>query len=249
MASMRIDRILANAGLGSRSEMKSCIRAGRVSLLGEKIFDPGLILNPDQAKELCLDGELILGDRFLYILLNKPDKYLTALEDQRLPTIAELLPPQWLNRSLAPVGRLDYHTTGWLLLTNDGQLSHRLTSPRSKIPKLYQITYSGEPLDDSHVQLFKEGLLLQEAGKKPLELAPALLEPLTPGTCQLTLTEGKTHQVKRMLAAVNRSVLTLHREAVGGLYLENNPPCGAWRRLNKEETNLLLEQTGLQTRD
>lgn len=242
---MRIDRILSNSGYGTRSQIKDLIRCGRVRFQGEIITDPSLSIREDQASLLSLDGEPAAASRYLYIALNKPAGYLTALEDSRLPTIAELIPQELLFKGLAPVGRLDYNTTGLLLLTNNGTLSHRLTSPKWHVEKTYLVTYSGNTLTQEICSLFAKGITLKEPGHEIVSLAPARLELCTGDTCRLTLTEGKTHQVKRMMACVDRSVESLHRESVGGISLAQGPQSGHYRNLSEREIDMLFAAAAL----
>ena len=242
---MRLDRILANSGYGTRSQIKDLIRAGRVRFQGEIVYDASLSIKDDQASLILLDGAPVVSLRYLYIALNKPRRYLTALEDSRLPTIADLIPGELIFKGLAPVGRLDFNTTGLLLLTNNGTLSHRLTSPKWHVDKTYLVTYSGEPLTQEVCRLFAEGMTLCEPDHESVRLAPARLEPAANDTCRLTLTEGKTHQVKRMIAAVGRSVTALHRESIGGITLENGPESGQYRNLTDHEIDLLFEAAEL----
>ncbi len=236
---MRADKILANSGYGTRSEVKELFRKGRVALHGEVIRDPGTSISDAEIHELCLDGQPVMACENLYFLLNKPDGYLTAMTDDRLPCVGDLLPPQWKNKKISPVGRLDFHTTGALLLTNDGELSHRLTSPKWHQEKVYLVTYSGEALTEKEVSLFASGMTLREAGHEPEKLKPATLSLLPNHQCRLTLTEGKTHQVKRMIAATGRSVELLHRERIGTLTLKNEQGIGEIVALSQEEVDTL----------
>lgn len=242
---MRIDRLLANSGYGTRSQIKDLIRAGRVRFREEIVCDSGLSIKEDQFSLVSLDGVPVTASRYLYIVLNKPSGYLTALEDSRLPTIADLIPQELLFKGLAPVGRLDYNTTGLLLLTNNGSLAHRLTSPKWHVEKTYLVTYSGDPLTEEICRLFAEGMTLNEPDHESEKLAPAKLVLSSSNTCRLTLTEGKTHQVKRMIAAVSRSVTALHRESTGGISLEDGPDPGLCKNLTDSEIDILFTATGL----
>jgi len=242
---MRIDRLLANSGYGTRTQIKELIRGGRVRFHGEIVTDPGLSIKEDQTAFVRLDSEPIISSRYLYIALYKPSGYLTALEDSRLPTIADLIPQELIFKGLAPVGRLDYHTTGLLILTNNGTLSHRLTSPKWHVEKTYLVTYSGEPLSDKECALFSAGMILKEPDHETVHLAPARLLLSDGNTCRLTLTEGKSHQVKRMIAAVSRSVITLHRESIGKIKLDENQAPGDYRNLTPQEIDILFAATGL----
>lgn len=207
---------------------------------GDIVSDSGLSIKEDQIPLVSLDGIPVASSRYLYIALHKPSGYLTALEDSRLPTIADLIPRELLYKGLTPVGRLDYNTTGLLLLTNNGTLSHRLTSPKWHVEKTYLVTYSGASLTEEIVRLFAEGMTLSEPDHESEKLAPAKLVLCSGNTCRLTLTEGKTHQVKRMIAAADRSVTALHRESTGGITLADGPDSGLYRNLTEREIDILF---------
>jgi len=242
---MRIDRLLANSGYGTRSQIKDMVRGGRVRFKGEIVSNAGLSIKDDQISLISLDSVPVAPSRYLYIALYKPSGYLTALEDSRLPTIADLIPQQLLYKGLAPVGRLDYNTTGLLLLTNNGTLAHRLTSPKWHVEKTYLVTYSGAPLTEEICRLFAEGMTLYEPDHESEKLAPAKLVLCSNNTCRLTLTEGKTHQVKRMIAAADRSVTALHRESTAGITLAQGPESGLYRNLTDSEIDILFAATEL----
>ncbi len=238
--------MLANSGYGTRSQVRDLIRSGRVFFHGEPVYDSALSINDDQSSFVVLDGSPIVSSRFLYIALNKPAGYLTALLDSRLPTIAEFITKEQLFKGLSPVGRLDFNTTGLLLLTNNGTLSHRLTSPKWHIDKTYRVTYTGEPLTEDICSLFESGMTLLEPNHEPVKLAGAKLILSSPDTCLLTLTEGKSHQVKRMIASVGRSVTALDRVSVGGITYKDGPEIGQTRSLTDDEIDLLFTKCGLE---
>jgi len=238
---MRIDKILANSGYGTRSQVKEFLRSGRVTLRGETILDPGFSVFDKDFTSICIDGTPITAGTHLYFCLNKPDGYVTAMSDDHLPCVGDLLPDHLKTKKLAPVGRLDYHTTGVLLITNDGDLSHKLTSPKWHKEKVYLVTYEGEPLTEKEVEHFSKGITLHEKGHEPEKLKPAKLLLVSPGQCRLILTEGKTHQVKRMLASCGRSVVALHRESIGSLTLHEGQAPGEMYALSAEEIAALLE--------
>lgn len=240
---MRLDKLLANSGYGTRSEVKDILRSGRVRLREEVLTDPAFQIAEEQARFLTLDGQPITSSRYLYYCLYKPDECLTAMSDDRLFCVGDLLPPSLRTKKISPVGRLDYHTTGVLLLTNDGELSHRLTSPKWHQKKVYLVTYSGDALTEKEVVLFAKGMTLTEAGHAPEKLKPAELILLSDQQCRLTLTEGKTHQVKRMLAATGRSVIALHRESMGSLTLHEGQKPGEMYALSSEEIEALIRPT------
>jgi len=209
--------MLANSGYGTRSEVRKMISRGLFCVNGTVVKDPSFAVNEN---DIVTAGDKEISSRSnLYYKLDKPDCYLTAMEDKRLPTVADLIPSNIRTKKISPVGRLDYHTTGLLILTNDGKLSHRLTSPRYDVPKTYLIGYSGDALGQEHVRMFSEGIVLEDTdGKIPLK--PASLRLIDDNTCELTITEGKTHQVRRMLAKFGRSVITLRRIRIGNITVD-----------------------------
>ena len=238
---MRLDKLLANSGYGTRSEVKEILRQGRVCIDGEVIRDPGFSVSEETTPDITLDGKSIRAGKYLYYCLNKPDGYLTAMTDDRLPCVGDLLPSNLKTKKISPVGRLDFHTTGVLLLTNDGELSHRLTSPKWHREKVYLVTYSGAELTEKEQALFESGMTLHEKDHAPDKLKPAKLEILPDHQCRLILTEGKTHQVKRMIAATGRSVELLHRESIGSLHLREGQMPGEMYALSEEEIERLKE--------
>lgn len=211
---MRLDKMLANSGYGTRSEVRKLIMRGLVRVNGDIVKDIGFNVSENDKTEI--GSTEVTAKTYLYYKLDKPDGYLTAMEDKRLPTVADLIPDNLKTKKLSPVGRLDYHTTGLLIITNDGELSHRLTSPKYEVEKTYLIEYEGEPLTDEHVRIFAEGFSLEDTGKK-IELRPSVLNVFENNKCELTITEGKTHQVRRMLAKFNRSVVALRRVRIGNI--------------------------------
>ncbi|MBO4928053.1 MAG: rRNA pseudouridine synthase [Clostridiales bacterium] len=238
---MRLDKVLANSGYGTRSEVKDYFRQGRVCLQGAIIRDPGFSVTEEQLQDLTLDGVPVLASEHLYFCLYKPDGYLTAMTDDRLPCVGDLLPTNLKTKKISPVGRLDYHTTGVLLLTNDGELSHRLTSPKWHCEKEYLVTYEGDPLTEKETVLFASGMTLREKDHAPEKLKPAKLELLSDHQCRLTLTEGKTHQVKRMLAQTGRPVIALHRESIGSLRLREDQKPGEMYALSSDDIDELKD--------
>lgn len=238
---MRLDKLLANSGKGTRSEVKKLIASGMVSVNGRIIKDAGYQIK--DSDEVAIGSSSVSGKDYLYYLLDKPDCVLTAMEDKRLKCVGDLIPAALKGRKLSPVGRLDYHTTGLLLITNDGELSHRVTSPRYKIEKVYKVTYSGESLGEEHIREAAEGIVLTDTDKK-IKLAPAGLELRDKNTCLITLTEGKTHEVRRIISHFGREVLELRRIKLGNLEINEAVP-GDLRELTKEEIEGLLSLTCL----
>ena len=178
---------------------------------------------------ITLDGEVLGGKRRIVAMLNKPAGFVTATEDRNDRTVMELLPPELRNQDLKPIGRLDKATEGLLLFTNDGDLLHRLISPKKEVPKIYYAQHEGQAVDED-VQAFAEGLTLRDG----LECLPAKLEPLGPGESLITVCEGKYHQVRRMMASRGMTVLYLERRQEGCLGL-GDLPRGAVRELSEAE--------------
>lgn len=238
---MRLDKTLANSGYGTRSEIKDLIRHGKVLVNGNVIKDAGYKVSENDVVTL-LGQEAKIKDK-LYFIFDKPDEVLTAMEDKRLPTVADFIPANLKNKKLSPVGRLDYHTSGLLIITNDGELSHRLTSPKYNVPKVYRVVYDGEPLTNAHVEEAQNGITLTDTDDI-IKLKPSKLDLISDNCCELTLYEGKTHEVRRIIAHWNRSVLELRRIKLGNLSLLDSKP-GDLRELTEEELSTLKEMTGL----
>ncbi|MBQ8305200.1 MAG: rRNA pseudouridine synthase [Blautia sp.] len=230
---VRLDRFLAGAGCGTRSEVKQAVKKGQVRVNGETAKAPDLKIDPDTDRILFMDEEVKKPEEFVYYLLNKPAGYLSATEDRHAPTVLDLMPG--VREGVFPVGRLDKDTEGFLLMTDDGMLAHRLLSPARHVEKTYYARLDGL-LDTEMVRRFEEGLDIGE--KKPT--LPALLEILPPGTeAHITLCEGKFHQVKRMFEAVGRKVLYLKRISMGGISLPEDLMAGEYRALTPEELGIL----------
>ena len=228
---MRLDKFLSAQGL-SRKQARAAIASGQVSVNGEVQGDPGFILDPISAQVL-FQGRALGYRRHMHLMLHKPAGLLTATTDARQKTVMDLLPEELKRRALGPVGRLDKDVTGLLLLTDDGQLAHRLISPKWTVEKVYLARVEGA-LDTADIQAFQAGIALSDFTARP-----ARLEILEPDLGRLTITEGKLHQVKRMFAARGKPVLRLHRESVGGVSLDPALECGKFRPLTAEEEGAL----------
>jgi 23S rRNA pseudouridine2605 synthase len=226
---MRLNAFLARAGVASRRHADDLIKAGRVTVNGE----PGQLNTVVGAHDRVeFDGQEVERQRLTYVLLHKPAGVVTTARDPRgRPTVVELVPAE---RRVVPVGRLDADTTGALLLTNDGQLAHRLAHPRYGVEKTYVAEVEGDP-DESTLQRLRDGIELEDG-----PTAPARARRLAPGRVELVLHEGRKHQVKRMLAAVGHPVTHLHRSAYAGLTLAGIEP-GTWRELTRPEVESLRE--------
>lgn len=236
----RLDKIISATGKKSRREVREMVRQGRVLVDGKPAPAADMKVDP-QTAVILLDGEPLGYEKFTYVMLHKPAGVLTATEDRRQETVLDLLPPELRRRALSPVGRLDKDTEGLLLLTNDGQLAHRLLSPKSHVDKVYYARVDGA-LEPGDIAAFAAGMTLGDG----LECLPAGLEILSPTETLVTLREGKFHQVKRMLAARGKPVLYLKRLSMGRLRLDPALAPGAWRMLTEEERsalNLSLSET------
>jgi 23S rRNA pseudouridine2605 synthase len=222
---VRLNAYLARAGVASRRGADELIKAGRVTVNGE----PGQLNTFVQSRDrVRVDGELVALQRLTYLLLNKPAGVVTTARDpQRRRTVVELVPPE---PRVVPVGRLDADTTGALLLTNDGQLAHRLAHPRYGVEKVYEAEVEGAPTDEALAAL-AGGVELDDG-----RTAPARVRRLTPDRIELAIHEGRNRQVRRMLEAVGHPVRALHRSAYAGLTLEGLEP-GAWRELEPSEVD------------
>ena len=235
----RLDKLLAGTGKWSRREVKALVRQGLVRVDGRLAASAEDKLDP-AAAVVTVAGETISLCRFTYVMLHKPAGVLTATEDRKQPTVLDLLPPELRRIGLAPVGRLDKDTEGLLLLTNDGELAHRLLSPKYHVEKRYFARVDGE-LSAADAEAFACGMTLGDG----LECLPAGLEVLPDRVCIVTLREGKFHQVKRMLAARGAPVLYLKRLSMGPLTLDDSLAAGAYRLLRAEEISALYRACGL----
>ena len=232
---IRLDKFLCDSGAGTRSQVKGLLKAGRVTVNGAAETDGSRKLDP-QTAEVVLDGEALGGRQRAVVMMNKPKDFVTATED-REPTVMDLLPEEMTHLDLKPVGRLDKATEGLLLFTNDGDLLHRLISPKKEVPKVYYARHEGTAGEED-VAAFAQGLTLRDGTK----CLPARLEPLGAGESRITLREGKYHQVRRMMASRGMTVTYLERVREGELTLENLGR-GKCRFLTEEEIDKLEKQS------
>ena len=228
----RLDKFLCDCGVGTRSQVKAILKSGRVTVDGKPEKDNSRKIDPD-TQTICLDGERLGGKRRVVLMLNKPQGFVTATEDKNDRTVMELLPPEYKHLDLKPVGRLDKATEGLLLFTNDGDLLHRLISPKKEVPKVYYAKHEGT-VGEEDVAAFAAGLTLRDG----LECLSAKLEPLGPGESLITVCEGKYHQVRRMMASRSMTVLYLERRQEGHLTL-GELPRGETRELTAQEISEL----------
>ena len=235
----RLDKVLAGTGRWSRREVKLLVRQGLVRLNGAAAVSAEEKCDPETAV-ITVNGETVVLRRFTYVLLHKPGGVLTATEDRRQETVMELLPQELRRVGLAPVGRLDKDTEGLLLLTNDGELTHRLLSPKYHVDKRYFARVDGH-LTAAHTEAFAKGMTLRDG----LKCLPARLEILPDNGCIVTVREGKFHQVKRMLASCGAPVVYLKRLSMGPLVLGDELGRGEHRMLREEEVAALYRTCGL----
>lgn len=224
----RLDKFLCDSGAGTRSQVKQLLKAGRVSVDGKPEKDPGRKIDP-AVNAVLLDGSAMGGYARRVVMMNKPMGYVTATEDAKEKTVMELLPEQMRHWNLKPIGRLDKQTEGLLLFTNDGDLLHRLISPKKEVPKVYYARHEGQGTAED-AAAFAAGLTLRDG----TVCLPARLEPLGPGESRITVCEGKYHQVRRMMASRGMTVTYLERRQEGPLSL-GDLPRGQVRELLPEE--------------
>ena len=235
----RLDKFLSEAGAASRREIKKLVRSGAVTVNGSPAKAPEQPVS--ETDVICLHGQPVEGRRIVVLMLHKPAGYLSATEDARDPTVMDLLPEKYRIWGVAPVGRLDKDTEGLLLLTNDGEFAHRVISPKYAVSKVYRATVE-QPLDPDDPERFQNGLVLADGTR----CLPADLRILGDFDCLVTVQEGKYHQVRRMLAAVGKPVLTLRRLSVGALKLEPGPGLGQYRELTEEELCIMFKMLGME---
>ncbi len=232
---MRLDKFLSVTATATRSEAGKAARAGRITVNGVPVRRADATVDPAR-DVVTYNGERVIYKPYRYVLLNKPDGYVSATEDGRDPTVLELLPPVYTALGLFPCGRLDKHTLGLMLLTNDGDLSHRLLSPRRHVTKCYAFRCKF-PLTKEECERFREGLVLEDGYEtKPADIL--LHEDGKSGI--ITLVEGKYHQIKRMLEALHNQITYLERISFGPLTLPEDLARGEWRELAPEEEAALI---------
>ena len=230
----RLDKFLCDCGVGTRSQVKAIIKSGAVSVDGAPERDSSRKFDP-ATQTVTLNGEPLNRRGRVVVMLNKPAGYITATQDKTDQTVMELLPEQYRHWDLKPVGRLDKATEGLLLLTNDGELLHRLISPKKEVPKRYYARHEGMATQED-VAAFAAGIALGDG----TICLPALLQPIGQGESYVTICEGKYHQVRRMLASRNMPVIYLERLQEGNLTL-GDLPRGGLRELTEAEITELLE--------
>ena len=228
----RLDKFLCDCGIGTRSQVKAILKAGRITVDGKWEKDGAKKVAP-RTQKICLDGEILSALGQVVVMLHKPAGFVTATEDAVERTVMELLPPSMKHWDLKPIGRLDKETEGLLLFTNDGDLLHRLITPNKGVKKVYIACHEGEASPED-AAAFREGITLKDGTL----CRPATLEILELGKCRVTVEEGKYHQVRRMMASRGLPVTYLKRVEEGNLSL-GDLPLGEVRQLTEEEISAL----------
>lgn len=227
----RLDKFLCDLNIGTRSQVKTFIQKGLVTVNGEIIKKPECKVSDTDS--VCYQGQALSGEQYAYYMLHKPAGIISATEDKFQTTVLEYFKEEPC-KNLYPVGRLDKDTEGLLLITNDGELGHRLLSPRHHIPKTYYVELE-HSVTESEIALLETGV---DIGEKNVTL-PAKIEIIDEKMLYITITEGKFHQIKRMFEAVNNKVIYLKRISMGNLALDDSLPKGHYRRLTIEEITYL----------
>lgn len=231
---MELERILRSQGFGSRPDCRALIYGGRVQVEGKACDDPFAEFTPSGMR-FAVDGQAFVVRDKVYVLLNKPADVECSHKPKFHPSVYSLFPRYLLTRGTQAVGRLDEDTTGLLLLSDDGQFIHTYTSPKKKIPKVYDVTLK-HPLDAAQIDALLVGVELND---EAVPVAASACEQIGVNLLRMTVTEGKYHLVKRMIAAAHNRVVGLHRVAVGGLWLPQDLAAGQWRLLEPDELQRL----------
>lgn len=229
---MRIDKFLANSGIGTRKEVKELLKKKRISVNDEVVTEAKTHIDEDN-DFVAFDGKRIEFKEFLYIMLNKPQDVISATDDERHRTVLDLLEEPLTKVGLFPVGRLDKDTEGLLVLTNDGKMAHELLSPKKHVPKRYYVELK-KPLSKEDAVILENGVELETFTTKP-----AKVEFITEDKVYIIISEGKYHQVKRMFKCVGNRVLFLKRTGMGNLGLDENLAPGEYRELTSDELEQL----------
>ncbi|WP_028392314.1 pseudouridine synthase [Bacillus cihuensis] len=229
---MRIDKLLANVGYGSRKEVKSLLKSGAVVVNDQVVKDAKAHVDPE-VDHVTVHNEQVVYREFIYLMMNKPQGLISATEDNFQETVIDILEPEDAAMEPFPVGRLDKDTEGLLLITNDGQLAHQLLSPKKHVPKTYFAVINSE-VSESDIEEFSKGVTLDDGyHTKPGELK--IIKSGLTSDIELTIMEGKFHQVKRMFEAVGKRVIYLKRISMGSLTLDEELELGEYRELTDEE--------------
>ena len=229
---MRLDKFLCDAHIGTRKDVKKLIKEGKVKVDGivAKNFDTKI---DEEKNTVTLNGEKVVYEKFVYFMMNKPKGYISATEDKYKNTVLNLLPDEFKYYNLFPAGRLDIDTEGFLLLTDDGVFAHNILSPKKHVSKTYYAFVDGK-VEEKHVKMFEDGIVLED-GYKTLPAKLKILKSDEKSEIELTIYEGKFHQVKRMFEALGTRVTYLKRIAMGKLFLDETLKKGEIKKLTAED--------------
>lgn len=233
----RLDKVLSNLGYGSRKEVKELIKDGRIEIDGKLAKDSNIKIDPEKC-EIKVSGEIVNYRKYIYLMMNKPDGVVSATYDKYDETVIDLIDEEYKAFDPFPVGRLDKDTVGLLILTNDGELNHRLISPKYHVDKIYYAEID-KKVDERDVKAFEKGVVLDD-GYKCMSAKLEILEAGEHGSeVKITIQEGKFHQVKRMFNSVGKNVVFLKRIKFGLIELDENLQEGEYKELSNEEINVL----------
>ena len=232
---MRIDKYIANCGYASRKDVKKLIKQGAVTVNGEVCKKAEAQV--DEGGIVCVNGERLVYREFVYLMLNKPQGYVSAVFDKKYPVVTDLVDEEYAHFEVFPVGRLDIDTEGFLILTSDGQFAHEMTSPKKNVYKRY-FARVDKPMEESDIEEFANGMEFKEFTAKSARLE------ITDNPCEvyIEIAEGKFHQVKRMCERVGKNVVYLKRVAIGNVGLDESLPLGGVRELTPQELDMLYKK-------
>lgn len=232
---MRIDKYIANCGYASRKDVKKLIKQGAVTVNGEVCKKAEAQV--DEGGIVCVNGERLVYREFVYLMLNKPQGYVSAVFDKKYPVVTDLVDEEYAHFEVFPVGRLDIDTEGFLILTNDGQFAHEMTSPKKNVYKRY-FACVDKPMEENDIEEFAKGMEFKEFTAKSARLE------ITDNPCEvyIEIAEGKFHQVKRMCERVGKNVVYLKRVAIGNVGLDESLPLGGARELTLQEIDILYKK-------
>ena len=232
---MRIDKYIANCGYASRKDVKKLIKQGAVTVNGEVCKKAEAQV--DEGGIVCVNGERLVYREFVYLMLNKPQGYVSAVFDKKYPVVTDLVDEEYAHFEVFPVGRLDIDTEGFLILTNDGQFAHEMTSPKKNVYKRY-FACVDKPMEENDIEEFAKGMEFKEFTAKSARLE------ITDNPCEvyIEIAEGKFHQVKRMCERVGKNVVYLKRVAIGNVGLDESLPLGGVRELTPQEIDILYKK-------
>lgn len=238
-STQRLDKIIGNFGFGTRKEIRDMAKKGLIKVDGKVVKDSSMHVDPESS-EIHINGEKLEYKKYVYLMLNKPQGVISATWDQRHKTVLDLVPEEYNCFELFPAGRLDIDTEGLVLLTNDGQLAHDILAPKKHVPKTYYAKIDGVVTEED-IDSFSKGVVLED-GYKALPAKLKIINSATISEIEITIVEGKFHQIKRMFEAVDKKVVYLKRIKMGGLELDERLKLGEMREMTEEDLVLLVNR-------